>query len=87
MKWMKRHALIGAVAGLLLLAPGRAETDTVEVAFEFGADTPPGNIAVGPDGRIFMSVHGFYGQPLRVVEVNADGSTAPYPTAAWARAP
>lgn len=49
--------------------------------------TPPGNIAVGPDGRIFFSVHGFFGQPLKVVELMPDGTTVPYPNLAWASAP
>lgn len=59
----------------------------IETVFEFGPETPPGNIAIAPDGRIFMSLHGFYGQPLKLVEVNSDGSVAPYPTNDWAYAP
>lgn len=62
----------------------QAELETVA---SFGRETPPGNIAVGPDGRIFMSQHRFFGEPLRVVEVKADGSVIPYPNAAWANAP
>ena len=50
-------------------------------------ETPPGNIAVGPDGRIFLSIHGFYSQPLKVVELLTDGSTRPYPNEEWAHAP
>lgn len=59
----------------------------LETYLEFPKDTPPGNLAIGPDGRMFMSVHEFYGPELRVVEVMPDGSTKPYPTADWARAP
>lgn len=86
---MKRYAPIVAV-GLLMLALGSVrptQAEEIETVFTFTADTPPGNIAIGPDGRIFMSVHGFYGRPLRVVEVTEDGSVVPYPTAEWARSP
>ncbi len=90
---MKRLlSLSAAVVGLLIGVSGRADTSrtqtgNIETVHTFAADTPPGNIAIGPDGRIFMSVHRFYGQPLRVVEVNPDGSVRPYPTAEWASAP
>ena len=60
--------------------------DLETIAF-FDANTPPGNIAIGPDGRIFLSVHGFYGQPVKVVELLNDGSTKPYPNKEWAFEP
>lgn len=50
-------------------------------------DVPPGNIAISPDGRIFFSVHEFYGKPQKVVELKSDGSTQPYPNATWSSAP
>lgn len=59
----------------------------IETYLEFPKDTPPGNLAIAPDGRMFMSVHEFYGPELRVVEVMPDGSTVPYPSETWARAP
>ncbi len=68
-----------------LVAPSFA--DSPEVYLEFPKDTPPGNLAIGPDGRMFMSVHEFYGPELRVVEVMPDGTTKAYPTDDWARAP
>ncbi|MEO1091432.1 MAG: L-dopachrome tautomerase-related protein [Pseudomonadota bacterium] len=82
---MKTVAL-GTVFAIALSAAVAAQP-TLETVATFGADTPPGNIAIGPDGRIFISVHGFYGQPLRVVEVHDDGSTSPYPNELWANAP
>lgn len=45
----------------------------------------PGNVAVGPDGRIFMSLHPFFNPAHRVVEVAADGSLKPYPNLWLAR--
>ena len=48
---------------------------------------PPGNIAISQDGRVFYSVHEFYGKPLKVVELKKDGTQVPYPNIAWASAP
>ncbi len=76
------HSLI-----LSLCIVGLAQADKLETVATFDASTPPGNLAIAPDGRLFMSVHEFYGPELRVVEVLKDGSTKPYPTEAWARAP
>ncbi|MEM9012466.1 MAG: L-dopachrome tautomerase-related protein [Pseudomonadota bacterium] len=46
----------------------------------------PGNIAVGPDGRVFLTMHQAFGPELKLVELLPDGTTRPYPTAAWASA-
>lgn len=78
--------LLRAVSAIAILA-GPAMAAGLETYLEFPKDMPPGNLAIGPDGRMFMSVHEFYGPELRVVEVMPDGSTKPYPTEAWARAP
>lgn len=80
-----KHTLFALGAVALLGSPLAAEG--LETFLEFPKDTPPGNLAIGPDGRMFMSVHEFYGPELRVVEVMPDGSTKPYPTETWARAP
>ncbi len=81
---MKRTLL--AISTALTLS-GAAFAQSPETYLEFPKEMPPGNLAIGPDGRMFMSVHEFYGPELRVVEVMADGSTKPYPTEDWARAP
>lgn len=81
---MKRTLL--ALTTSLTLS-GAALANGLETYLEFPKDTPPGNLAIAPDGRMFMSVHEFYGPDLRVVEVMPDGTTKPYPTEAWARAP
>lgn len=67
---------------VLALAAGDLKTYAT-----FPAEVPPGNLAITPDGRMFMSVHGLFGQKLKVVEVLADGSTQPYPPKGWAYAP
>ena len=72
---------------LILGLSTQLKAQEFEVVAELPATTPPGNIAVGPDGRIFFSVHEFYGQPLKVVELLSDGTTRPYPNEDWAYAP
>jgi sugar lactone lactonase YvrE len=47
----------------------------------------PGNLAITPEGRIFLSQHPFGGPQYSVVELLPDGTTRPYPTEPWARAP
>ena len=81
---MKRILLATALASGLV---GTASANGLETYLEFDKSMPPGNLAIGPDGRMFMSVHEFYGPEVRVVEVMPDGSTTPYPTEDWARAP
>ncbi len=78
-------SLYAATCALALALPAAATE--LETYLEFEKAMPPGNLAIGPDGRMFMSVHEFYGPELRVVEVMPDGSTKPYPTEDWARAP
>ena len=67
--------------------PVVAQTDELEVVAEFPAEHPPGNVAITPEGRLFMSQHQFYGAPLRVVEVNSDGSVKPFPNQVWSSQP
>lgn len=74
------------ITGAVLLA-SPVLADGLETYASFPKDMPPGNLAIAPDGRMFMSVHEFYGPELRIVEVMPDGSTKPYPTDTWARAP
>lgn len=59
----------------------------IETVTTFDASTPPGNIGIGPDGRMFLSVHEFYGQPLKLIELMKDGSVKPYPDNEWAQVP
>lgn len=81
------QSIAAAIAVFIMFThPAAAETD-YEVVAEFGADVGPGNIAVSPEGRIFMSLHRFWGAPHRVVEVMADGRVEPYPNEVWANPP
>ena len=47
----------------------------------------PGNITVTPEGRIVISNHQFYEPEYRVLEVMPDGTSKPFPTERWSRAP
>lgn len=47
-------------------------------------DHPPGNVAVGADGRVFITFHPDAGPPTKVAEL-IDGRPRPYPSAAWQR--
>lgn len=49
--------------------------------------TPPGNIAISPEDRVFFSVHSFYGHAVKVMELKENGQTVPYPNDAWAHKP
>ncbi len=50
-------------------------------------DKTPGNPAITPEGRIFLSLHPFGAPEYSVVELLPGGTTRPYPTEQWARAP
>ncbi len=80
-------AIVVIGLSLTLHHPVVAQTDELEIVAEFPAEHPPGNIAITPKGRIFMSQHQFFGAPLRVVEVLDDGSVTPFPNQAWSSEP
>lgn len=63
------------------------QAESLEVVAKLPKETPPGNVAVTPDGRIIMSLHPFYNPTYRVVEVLQDGTTKPFPNESWAKAP
>ena len=82
-------SVVIVVSGLSLTLdhPVVAQTDELEIVAEFPAEHPPGNIAITPKGRLFMSQHQFFGAPLRVVEVLDDGKVEPFPSEAWSSEP
>lgn len=88
---MKRCIALAGLVPLVLAHPALAQTlpplpdPRLEVVATL--EQGPGNIAVTPQGRIFISLHQFYEPEYRVLEVLADGSTKPWPTEAWSRAP
>lgn len=87
-KLMIRTCRAIAVSAAMLLGVASSAFAQLETVVSFDADIPPGNIAIASNGRMFISVHGFYGEPTHhVLEVMKDGSTTPYPTADWSGAP
>jgi sugar lactone lactonase YvrE len=67
--------LLAGLSSVTALAAGRA----IETVYRLDAETPPANLAIAPNGRMFMSIHPFYGHSDKVVEVHKDGSVSPYP--------
>ena len=88
---MKYLDVVGVALALSIgvSLPSLAKSNEVEleIVAEFDLENPPGNVAVTPEGRIFMSLHQFYDRKYRVVEVLPDGVTLPYPNEHWARKP
>lgn len=60
--------------------PAREAAPALEIVAEL--DTPPGNIAVSAEGRVFLSLHPEARPKLKVVELR-DGQPQPYPSAAF----
>ncbi|MDX2147296.1 MAG: L-dopachrome tautomerase-related protein [Planctomycetota bacterium] len=83
--------LLGGVASFAGCAGGPSRATDAEVASSLRVvatmKQTPGNIAIGPDGRIFVSVHPFAGASNSVVEVNKSGESIAYPPGAWASKP
>ncbi len=65
------------MAGGTPLVPDSA----VEVVVEL--DTPPGNVTVAPDGRVFFTFHPAAKPALHVAEALPDGSFKVFPDGAW----
>ncbi len=74
---------VGALADPASPAAQAAEDANVDLQVFATLSQAPGNIAVSPSGRVFVSQHQFYGPDYRVVEVMGDGTTRPFPNAAW----
>jgi len=82
-----KRPLSGLFLVLLLCAEASGQQQGLQVVFPFGPDLPPGNVTITPSGRMFMSLHQFYGSNDRVVEVLEEGVTAPFPDEVWSREP
>lgn len=58
-----------------------APSGVIEVVIEL--DTPPGNVTVTPDGRVFFTFHPAAKPPIHVAEVLPDGNLEVFPNDAW----
>lgn len=86
---MTRLVLTLSITFALATAPVGAASPEGAATWEIYAQVQegPGNIAVGPDGRVFLSLHQFFQPTFRVVEVSRDGTLKPYPNETWAKSP
>jgi sugar lactone lactonase YvrE len=70
--------------GALVGAKPELPADAIETVVEL--PRPPGNLAVGPDGRVYFTFHPEAApKEIKVAELLPDGTVAPYPDAAWQR--
>ncbi|MDY7096714.1 MAG: L-dopachrome tautomerase-related protein [Pseudomonadota bacterium] len=77
-----------AVAACSMNADTSDAAERVELTtFAELSDTRPGNIAVLPEGRVILTQQPLDNPELRVVELKADGTKAPFPTLDWADGP
>lgn len=76
-----KKTVLFATLLLALIQAQAFETSELKIFRELNSDTPPANIAVSQDGRIFMSTHLAYSPPHKIVELLPDGSFTPYPKA------
>ena len=58
-----------------------APSGAIEVVIEL--DTPPGNVTVAPDGRVFFTFHPAAKPTIHVAEALPDGSFEAFPDDAW----
>ncbi|MCB1559310.1 MAG: hypothetical protein KDJ50_10345 [Alphaproteobacteria bacterium] len=93
---MRSIQVLGTVAGLLLggsifsmpsfadrIAEKVMEQPKLEVVAEL--EQRPANIAVTFDGRIIVSLHPFDKPSTKMIVINKDGTTEPFPDAEWNR--
>lgn len=80
----KLLSVIAYSVALLTTATTLANNSDLHTVATFDAQHPPGNIAITPSGRKFLSIHGFYGQKQKIMELMPDGTTKPYPNEEWA---
>lgn len=84
----KNHYVTIVISILFLCISGTANASGAQglkTLHTFNKDTPPGNIAVSKNNRIFMSTHFFYGAKNKIVEVHKNGNTSPYPNSEFSQ--
>jgi len=68
---IKKILLVAACSTAFLTSSVFANTANqnadLKTVATFDAQHPPGNIAITPSGRKFLSVHGFYGQKQKIM--------------------
>lgn len=81
-----KKLILAVTSSIVLLSTATtwANNNHLETVAIFDSQHPPGNIAITPSGRKFLSIHGFYSQKQKVMELLEDGTTKPYPNEEWA---
>ena len=64
---IKRLIAITYSITLLFSNGALANNSELTTVATFDAQHPPGNIAITPSGRKFLSIHGFYGQNQKII--------------------
>lgn len=73
---------------LIAIPSGHSQTaGKLEVFAELPKGVEVGNIAITGDGRIFCSIHKFYGSPTRAIEVLSGDRWQVYPNNDWGKEP
>lgn len=75
------------ITSILTLLSAPTFANDLEVVAELPSGVEVGNVAVTQTGRIFASVHNFYGGPIRAVEILADDEWQIYPNPDWGDEP
>lgn len=70
---------------LILVFPVFADEASYEMVTE--TTVGPGNIAVSPEGRIFITLHQLFEPQQHVVEILENNSLKPFPNEEWQKAP
>lgn len=84
---MTLKSLLPAAAFATFGLAGTAQAQPTLTEVASFSETRPGNVAVAPDGRIFVSMQPLDAPTYKVVEVRADGTLTPSPTEDWADGP
>ncbi|MBE9029078.1 hypothetical protein IQ266_04795 [filamentous cyanobacterium LEGE 11480] len=63
------------------------QPNQIEIVAELPKGSEVGNIAITRDGRIFCSIHRFFGSASRAIEVLPGNRTRLYPNRDWGKAP
>lgn len=84
---MSLRSLLLATALTTFGLAGTALAEPVLTEVTRFTETRPGNVAVSPEGRIFVSMQPLDAPTYRVVEVTSDGELVPFPTEDWSDGP
>lgn len=92
--WTRRWGGLAASASIVVMLAGcssmsRDAGGAIRSSYTTVAsmDAPPGNIAVAPDGRMFVTMHPF-GSPAHCVrEIRRDGTSSVFPPGPWGGKP